>query len=192
MKVLMLGNSFTFVNNVDGLIAALTGWQVERVTRGGAFLYQMLDHEDELCAQVNEALNRQKWDYVVLQEQSNTPALRAHLFHPSVQKLCEKIRQNGAKPVLYATWAYREGSGKLASTGMTYDEMDKALYDAYHKAGEENGALVADVGRAYTALRHLIDPYSKEDDYHPSEAGSLLSAHVIARTIEQDWRNQES
>ena len=190
MKVLMLGNSFTHVNNVNELMACLTGWQVERVTRGGAFLRQMIDLADERSAQVSEALDRQKWDYVVLQEQSNTPALRAHLFHHSVQKLCEMIRQNGAKPVLYATWAYREGSEKLATTGMTYDEMDKALYDAYHKAGEENGALVADVGKAYTAMRHLIDPYSKEDDYHPSEAGALLAAHVISQTIIADCQER--
>jgi len=186
MKVLMLGNSFTHVHNVDALMAGLTGWQVERVTRGGAFLHQMLDPNDELCAQVNEALNSQKWDYVVLQEQSNTPVLRAHLFHPSVQKLCEKIRENGAKPVLYATWAYREGSEKLATTGLSYDEMDQGLYDSYHKAAEDNNALVADVGKAYTAMRHLIDPYDKEDDYHPSEAGALLAAHVIAKTIAAD------
>ncbi len=186
MKVLMLGNSFTHVHNVDALMAGLTGWQVERVTRGGAYLHQMLDPEDELSVQVDKALKRENWDYVVLQEQSSTPVLKAHLFHPSVQKLCEKIRAVGAKPVLYATWAYREGSEKLASTGLSYEEMDNGLCDSYHKAGNENSALVADVGKAFTAMHHLIDPYDKEDDYHPSEAGALLAAHIIAKVIEDD------
>ena len=190
MKVLMLGNSFTHVHNVDQLMAGLTGWQVKRITRGGAFLYQMIDPEDELSAKVQEAFAREKWDYVVLQEQSNTPELRAHLFHPSVEKLCALIRENGAKPVLYATWAYREGSEKLASTGLSYEEMDRGLCESYHKAGNDNSALVADVGKAYTAMRHLIDPYDKEDDYHPSEVGALLAAHVIAKVIEDDWNNR--
>lgn len=185
MKVLMLGNSFTFYHDMPKMLAALLKQEVDSVTRGGAYLHQMLDPEDELHAQVMEAISRQKWDYIVLQEQSNAPALKPELFHPSVQKLCALIRENGAKPVLYATWAYREGSEKLASTGLSYDEMDKALYDGYHKAGQENGALIADVGSAFSAMRHLINLY-ESDDYHPSEAGSLLAAHVISRVIEQD------
>lgn len=187
MKVLMLGNSFTYYHDMPKMLAALLGEEVDSVTRGGACLYQMLDPQDELSQQVSEAIHRQKWDYIVLQEQSNAPALRPELFHPSVAKLCEIIRANGAKPVLYASWAYREGSEKLASTGMTYDEMDQAMYNSYHKAGEENNALVADVGKAFTAFRGIIDPYEQVDDYHPSEAGSLLAAHVIAKVLENDW-----
>lgn len=190
MKVLMLGNSFTHVNNIDKLMAVLTGWQVERVTRGGACLYQMLDPEDELCIQVKTALEKQKWDYVVLQEQSNTPVLRPHLFHPSVERLCKLIRATGAKPLLYSTWAYREGSEKLSSTGMSYEEMDNALFYAYHQAANENDALIADVGKAFTAMRRLIDPYDKADDYHPSEVGALLAAHVIASAIAADWKEE--
>lgn len=171
------------------LMACLTGWQVERVTRGGACLYQALDKTDELHGRFIAALEKQQWDYVVLQEQSNTPALRPKLFHSSVEKLCELIRQNGAKPVLYATWAYRDGSEKLASVNMSYDEMDQALYNAYHKAADDNGAITADVGKAFTAMRHLIDPYDKEDDYHPSEAGALLAAHTIAAAIEADKKS---
>ena len=188
MKVLMLGNSFTYYNDMPKMVSILLNAEVDSVTRGGAYLHQMLNPEDELCAQVIEAINRQKWDYIVLQEQSNAPALRPKLFHASVKKLCEIIRENGATPVLYASWAYREGSEKLASTGMSYAEMDKAMYDSYHKAAEENGALVADVGRAFTALREWIDPYEKTDDYHPSEAGSVLAAHVIAETLKKDWQ----
>ena len=186
MKVLMLGNSFTNTNDVDRLMAAITGWQVERVTRGGACLYQMLDPEDELSTQVADALKRERWDYVVLQEQSNTPALRPEIFHPAVDELCRRIRQNGAKPVLYVTWAYREGSEKLASVNLGYAEMERMLYDSYHAAADRNGALAADVGLAFTAVRDIIDPYDKEDDYHPSQAGALLAAHTIAETIRKD------
>ena len=61
--------------------------------------------------------------------------------------------------------------------------MDQGLYDSYHQAAEENGALVADVGKAFAAmdgLAELLEP----DDFHPSEAGSVLAATVIARTIQ--------
>ena len=190
MKVLMLGNSFTYFHDLPQMLAALFHEEVDSVTRGGAYLYQMLDPQDELSAQVNAAISRESWDYIVLQEQSNAPVLKPDLFHPSVDQLCEIIRENGAKPVLYATWAYREGSPKLASTGMTYEEMDEEMYCSYHAAAERNHALVADVGKAFTALRGMIDPYEKTDDYHPSEAGSVLAAHVIARTILDDWNKR--
>ena len=189
MKVLMLGNSFTFFHDMPGILASLLNAEVDSVTRGGAYLYQMLDEQDELCPKVCEAINRQKWDYIVLQEQSNTPALRPDRFHPSVAKLCEMIRKNGATPVLYATWAYREGSEKLASTNLSFDEMDAALYAAYHNAAEENGALIADVGKAFAQLRSIIHVY-EPDDYHPSEAGSVLAAHVIGKVLEDDWNKR--
>ena len=190
MKVLMLGNSFTYYHELPKMIAALLKAEVDSVTRGGAYLHQMLDPEDELSSQVAAAIDLQKWDYIVLQEQSNAPALKPDLFHDSVDKLCAVIRENGAVPVLYATWAYREGSEKLASTGMSYNQMDKAMHNSYHAAAQRNRALAADVGKAFTALRAMIDPYEKTDDYHPSEAGSMLAAHVIAKTLEDDWRSR--
>ena len=183
MKILMLGNSFTYYNNLDQLIAGLTGWDVHRITRGGAFLFQFLNPQDELNQKMNEALKSTKWDYVVLQEQSNTPALRPTLFHASVSKLCELIRENGAQPVLYATWAYREGSKKLATVGMNYQEMAEKLYNAYHKAAKDNNTLTADVGEAFSAVRGTITPYAA-DDYHPSEAGSAMAAALIIQSIQ--------
>lgn len=183
MKVLMLGNSFTYFNSLDQLIARLTGWHVERITRGGAYLFQFLNSQDELNAKLKEALAREKWDYIVLQEQSNTPALRPKLFQASVQKLCDLIRENGAQPVLYATWAYREGSAKLSSVNLSYPEMAESLRSSYHLAAERNDALIADVGDVFTEIRTVIDPYVA-DDYHPSEAGSLAAAHVIIQAVE--------
>ena len=184
MNVLMLGNSFTFFNDSNLIISSVTGWHVDRVTRGGAYLYQTLDEQDEMHDKFLAALNSRQWDYVVLQEQSNAPATRPERFHSSVNKLCEIIRQKGAQPILFATWSYRDGSEKLASVNMTYEEMDAALYTAYHKAADENDALVADVGKAFTQVRNIIDLYNA-DAYHPSPAGSMLIAHVIINTIKE-------
>ena len=188
MKILMLGNSFTYYNSLDRLIAQLTGWHVERITRGGAYLFQFLNAQDELNIRLKEALSKEKWDYIVLQEQSNTPVLRPKLFQASVQKLCELIRENNAQPLLYATWAYREGSTKLSSVNMSYQDMADALQNAYRSAAESNGALFADVGEGFSAVLGTIDPYTG-DDYHPSEAGSLVAAHRIIQTIERHARS---
>ena len=183
MKILMLGNSFTYFNDMPRVLAALLQADVTAHTRGGARLSEHLNPQTELGSKTLPALQNEKWDYVILQEQSAAPVLNAEKFQSSVFELCQLIRQNGATPVLYATWAYRDGSEKLASTGLTYQEMHHQLYQSYHAAAAQTGALVADVGEAFQAIYPTVDLYV-EDDYHPSPAGSVLAASIIARTIE--------
>lgn len=89
--------------------------------------------------------------------------------------------------MIYATWAYRDGTERLASTQMSYAEMDAALYEGCWQAAQENGALIAKVGSAFADFKDLANLY-EADDYHPSEAGSILAAAIIARTIESDCR----
>lgn len=188
MRILMLGNSFTYFHDMPMILAAITGEEVVSHTRGGAFLSEQLNGETEMGAKTLKALKEEQWDYVVLQEQSRAPVFCKDKFHESVCGLCKLIREAGAKPVLYASWAYREGSEKLAGTEMSYDAMDKGLYESYHEAAEENGALIADVGKAFTAIRGIVNLY-EDDDYHPSAAGSMLAAHTIANVIEEDRRS---
>ena len=185
MRILMLGNSFTYFHDVPQLLSALLGEEVVSHTRGGAYLKEHLDPQTELGAKTLPALTKEQWDYVVLQEQSFGPIGRRTEFMQSVAELCRLIRQAGARPVMYATWAYRDGSEKLAGTGLTYEEMDSALYESYHTAAEANDALTADVGTAFTQLRDTLSLYTP-DDYHPTEAGSMLAAAVLAQTIMRD------
>lgn len=185
MRILMLGNSFTFFHDMPKMLSAMLGAEVAAHTRGGAMLAEQLNPETEMGARTLKALRDEKWDYVILQEQSNAPITKKKSFLASSEKLCRLIKDNGAKPVFYSTWAYREGSGKLESMEMTYEQMDDGLTRSYREAAEANGALTACVGTAFTAMRKCAGLY-EADDYHPSEAGSLLAAAVIARTIEND------
>lgn len=182
MRILMLGNSFTYFHDMPEVLAALTGWEVIAHTRGGAYLSEHLDPTAELGQKTLPALTNEAWDVVILQEQSRAPYEQREAFMQSVRALCPLIRKAGATPVLYATWAYRNGTDKLASTGLTHAQMLDALTDGYHAAAAENGALVADVGKAFAAAAHKLDLYA-EDDYHPSPAGSLLAAMIIAQCI---------
>lgn len=184
MRILMLGNSFTYFHDMPVMLARLTGWEVEAHTRGGAYLAEQLNARTDMGARTMASLENEQWDFVVLQEQSNAPALRFEAFRESAVKLCDIIKSHGAVPVLYATWAYKDGTEKLASVDMTYEEMDKRMHDAYHAAANEGGALVADVGDRFTAMRDLIGLY-EDDSYHPSEAGSLIAAMTIAQTIRE-------
>lgn len=185
MRILMLGNSFTFYHDMPKILAQMLDAEVTAHTRGGARLAEQLNPETEMGAKTLAALKNEKWDYVVLQEQSNAPIFTKKSFHASVEKLTKLIRGAGAVPVLYATWAYRENTEKLSSTNLSYDEMDEGLFDSYHEAAEQNGTLIADVGKAFTAMRSVVNLY-EDDDYHPSEAGSTLAAATIAQAITKD------
>ena len=48
MRILMLGNSFTFYNDMPKTLAQLTGAEVVAHTRGGAWLAEQLNPETEM------------------------------------------------------------------------------------------------------------------------------------------------
>lgn len=99
--------------------------------------------------------------------------------------LCEKIRFNGAVPILYATWAYKRGGKKLESFGMDYDEMYRKMQDAFGEAAERTGALVADVGKRFYEIADQQQIYAA-DGCHPNVLGSQIAAQVIAEVIFKD------
>ena len=65
---------------------------------------------------------------------------------------------------------------------MDYDEMYQKMYDAYHEAADQNGALIADVGKCFYEEATKQDIFA-EDGCHPNELGSRLAAQVIADVI---------
>jgi hypothetical protein len=75
LRVLFIGNSYTAVNDLPGMFATLSkagghSIQVGADAPGGFSLAQHLNSSDTL-----EALQSSKWDFVVLQEQSQIPAM---------------------------------------------------------------------------------------------------------------------
>ena len=51
---------------------------------------------------------------------SNGPITSKESFLKNASALCDQIRDNGAKPILYVTRACQKGSEQLASFGMNY------------------------------------------------------------------------
>ena len=182
MRILMLGNSFTSTNHMPDILAKLTGAEVVQHTRGGARLAEQLNPKTKMGKRTQEALQSQKWDFVILQEMSNGPISSNKSFLENAGKLCEQIRENGAKPVFYATWAYQREGKKLETFGMDYDEMYQQMYEAYHQAAEGNHALIADVGKKFYELSDKEDLYA-DDGCHPNEKGSYIAAEVIAEVV---------
>ena len=183
MRILFLGNSFTFFHDMPDMVAEILNAEVGRTLRGGAYLSQHLDPADELCAITHKLLTEEKWDYVVLQDHSRGPIEHPDAFHQAVATLCPMIRAAGGKPVLYETWAYEEGTEALAATGLTFTDMQQRLSDAYLAAARANRTLLAPVGSAFAQVR-TSQPLYADDHFHPSEAGTQVAARVIAGVLQ--------
>ena len=182
MRVLMLGNSYTFCNDMPDILSDMLGCEVVAHTRGGARLAEQLNPATQMGAMTKKALQEEQWNYVVLQEMSNGPITTRESFFTSVFALCEQIRKSGAVPILYATWAYQKDGPRMAAMDWDYDEMYRMMYDAYHEAAEMNQALIADVGKAFYELADSIKLYAP-DGSHPTKTGSEIAAKTIADVI---------
>lgn len=193
MNLLFVGNSFTFYNQMPDLdweLAAAAGHpaRVEQIAYGGYRLEQYTDPADEHGGEVRNKLRQAKWDYVVLQEQSCTPALHPEVFLRGTAALTGLIREAGAVPLLYQTWSYRPNSDMLERIHMEYNAFHHALRDAYRRAARECSAGLVPVGDGfYQALRQYpeIDLFQK-DNYHPSPAGSYLAALLFYKAVFQE------
>ena len=184
MRILMLGNSLTSAQDMPDILAELTGAEVVCHTRGGARLSEHLNPNTRLGARTQAALAKEQWDYVVLQEMSHGPITAPGSFFASVERLCRQIRENGAIPVLYATWAYQMGGARLSAKGWDYGGMARNLSAAYRRAAEEHRALLADVGRRFYQLLGTQDLYAA-DGVHPSGQGARIAAETIAAAIQR-------
>ena len=190
MRILLLGNSFTFANDMPDMLAELTGAEVTAHTRGGARLAEHLNPKTKMGAKTLAAPETERWDYVVLQEMSNAPAVSKEKFLLSAAALCEKIHAAGAVPVFYATWAYQKGHEKMNHFKLSYEEMYRQMTAAYHEAAEQNQALIADVGTAFFERSEQKLLYA-EDGCHPNAAGSRLAAERIAEAIQLNQKEKD-
>lgn len=189
LNILFIGNSFTFVNDLPKMLETLAADAGDKlstasVLRGGAYLHQFADPENDLGKRLAETYPTKNWDFIVLQDQSFNPANKPEDFLESVQKLCEQMN-DGAKFLFYSTWAYRNHTEKLSKTGMTYSEMFTALTASYQKAAELHHGIRVPVGDAFalsTVEYPDIDLYT-EDDYHPSPCGTYLAACLFYRAV---------
>lgn len=193
MRILMLGNSLTFANDMPSMLAEITGAEVVHHTRGGARLAEQLNPKTQMGEKTKAALENESWDYVVLQEMSNGPITARKTFLANAERLCRKIKAAGATPIFYATWAYRRGSEDLNRLGLAYDVMAAQLAEAYRLAAETNEALIAEVGKRFYELADSRNFYA-EDGQHPNETGSRIAAETIAAVIiaDQDKKRSEA
>ena len=188
MKILFIGNSYTFYNDMPGLFASLCREngafaEVMSVTCGGYTLAHYVSNENEYGRRAKELLKEHKFDYVVLQEQSVRPAKNPETFLKSAREFMPYIKENGAKPVFYETWGRPDGTGVLADNNWTHEEMHMLLKESYERAAAEHGAILVYAGdRLSEAYRKGLDTFC-DDGGHPTYLGSQIIANAFYETL---------
>ena len=191
MKILFIGNSYTYYNEMPQMVEALAranGHEAEvfAVTKGGRKLHEFLDLSDEYAQKLKEFTDGTlHYDVVFLQEQSVLPLGDFDLFADGVRRLAELLRPLTKRIILYQTWGRKDEHPLLAERGWTHESMAKDLQDAYAKVAKEIGAEVSPVGEAFTRVYRghpEIELYAS-DHFHPSHSGSCLAALTHYETL---------
>jgi hypothetical protein len=186
MRVLFIGNSLTFYNDLPGMFANLaqSGGHVVEVDESSAGGGTWAGHTKSAIT-LNK-IKYGKWGLIVLQEQSDYPAVaaqRQELVYPAVRLLNNRVRESGATPVLFMTWGRREG---LPEAGFkTYAEMQAQVEAGYMEIANELKLMVVPVGIAWQnaiAQKPQLELW-QSDGIHPTREGTYLSACVFYAAI---------
>jgi hypothetical protein len=185
-RVLFIGNSYTA--GVRGMITQLVAaspyanCNFEFITPGGKTLEVHLENAGTM-----EKIRTGQWDVVVLQDQSQTPAIFPDKFIQAARSIDRIVDDSGAQTVFYETWGRRDGDKQNAHLFPSYEKMQTALSDSYAKAARKCDARVAPVGRAWALVRkehpELGLKLYQQDGSHPAGPGAYLAACVFYATL---------
>lgn len=189
LRILFIGNSYTFVNDLPAALTALAksgDHQIETgmAAEGGMTLTNHVD-STETASQISSS----PWDFVVLQEQSQIPSVkqfRINQMYPAARMLAGEIENAGAEPLFFIPWAHRDG---WPENGMqTYIQMQGQIERGYFDIANELGAPMAPVGFAWAVVvrEHPEISLWQEDGSHPTKEGTYLAACVFYAVLFQE------
>ena len=170
-RVLFIGNSLTYFNDLPGTVSRLaqsmnTNIEVASVTRPN---FALIDHA-EGKSNALEVIEGGSWDYVVLQQGPSSLPLSRDTLIISTRLLDPAIKAAGGRSALFMVWPE-------SSRFTVFDDVR----DSYRIAAEDVHGVFLPAGEAWRAAWRA-DPQLLlygPDGYHPSELGTYLAALVI-------------
>ena len=176
-RVLFIGNSLTYFNDLPGTLAAVAAMGgdtivVDAVTRPG---YALIDHytpptTTDAIARIRGA----RWEYVVLQQGPTSRAIHRDTLVIAARHFDGPIRAAGARPALYMVWPVVADSAVFDQVRLSFREAACKVNGAFWPAGE--------AWRAAWRLDPTLGLYGS-DGFHPSPLGTYLVALVMYERI---------
>lgn len=183
-KVLFLGNSYTYVNDLPEIVSELATSTGDVLIYDSNLIggYTLQDHVASTVSQ-NKILSND-WDYIVLQEQSQRPAfIVPSAFMGGFSNLKTFITQNKpcAQITSFMTWGYENGDTQNCPSNpsvCTYTGMHNLISQRYMEMSDLFESEVTPVGAVWNYIKEnypSINLY-QSDGSHPSLSGSYLAA----------------
>lgn len=186
-RVLFLGNSYTYVNDLPNTLvsAALSTGDTIIVDNNAPGGYTLQGHSTNATSLAKIAAGN--WDYVVLQEQSQRPSFPDSQVevevYPYARTLDSLIHLSNpcAETMFYMTWGRQNGDASNCAGWppvCTYAGMDSLLSLRYREMALQNDAVLSPVGAVWKYLRQnaaSINLY-QTDQSHPSAEGTYAAA----------------
>lgn len=170
LKVLFVGNSYTYFWNMPQTVQAMAESKgkvlmARKSTAGGTTLKQHWNGDKELHSK--EMIKKGNWDIVVLQNHSLSSIEGYDDFMEYGGKFIDLVKEYGAKPILYVTWARQ------------YNPlMQEQISKAYATLAKKYNIDYVPVGPIWARVRKLRPDLNlfAEDKSHPSTVGTYLIA----------------
>ena len=167
IRVLFVGNSFTYYNNLPQVVTAMAKSQdfiieTKHSTVGGSSLEN--HWKSERGTQTRVMLELEKWDFVVFNNHSLSAINKPSDFIEYGKKFAELVRGKGAEPIFMMTWSYKSNPLMLPEI----EKMYKLLCEQVKADYIPGGPLFA------SSINYRPDLELFHDDIHPSPNGTYL------------------
>jgi hypothetical protein len=173
-KVLFVGNSLTYVNDLPAIVSALAD-SAGQPLDVSSVAYPDFSLEDHwTLGTAPKTIRAGGWGVVILQQgPSSLPASRDNL-RTWTKRFADLITAQGGRPALYQVWPTIDRRG----------DFDRASESYALAAQDVNGILIpgGEAWRAAWRQRPALELYSP-DGLHPSVTGSYLVAMVAVMKL---------
>lgn len=181
LRVLYIGNSLTYTNDLPGMVAALAEQDSQTVSYRTIALpdFALVDHWNGGSDAVSQ-IRRGGWDVVVMQQgPSSLPESRADLIE-SARAFDREIRGVGARSAFYMVWPSSDRRAFFEDVRLSYQLAADTVGGVFIPAGE---SWTETWKRDSTVLLYGLD------GFHPSWTGTYLAAlSVYGRLFDRDVR----
>jgi hypothetical protein len=170
IRVLFIGNSLTYYNNLPGTLAELALTTGDTI-RAGIVAYPdfaLVDHLNQGAAA--NAIASTNWNFVVLQQGPSSVQVNRDSLIAMTRVFDVRIKQAGAKAALFSVWPQ---TANLAT-------FPRAI-ESYQIAATAVGGVYLPVAAAWQAAlaEDATIPLYNADGLHPTELGTYLAALVM-------------